>query len=204
MPCKNHPFVEDRLTRCSRCADTFCPDCIVEIGGLPYCLSCKTESMRDLRSGIPVQELDMATVGGRFVALLVDWLIIGLPLMILAFAILIPIGVISAETSEDVAPFLAIFSNIFVSLGAAAVYILYEGFMLASGGQTVGKKVMKIKVVSPEGGELTKGQAWGRAISRQVLAIVPCLGLIDNLVAFGQERTAIHDMMAKTRVINWR
>ena len=53
MPCKNHPFVEDRLTRCSRCAEAFCPDCIVEIGGLPYCLDCKTESMRDLRSGVP-------------------------------------------------------------------------------------------------------------------------------------------------------
>ena len=48
MPCKNHPFVEDRLTRCARCAEAFCPDCIVEIGGLPYCLECKTESMRDL------------------------------------------------------------------------------------------------------------------------------------------------------------
>lgn len=204
MPCKNHPFVEDRLTRCSRCADTFCPDCIVEIGGLPYCLECKTESMRDLRSGVPFQQLDMATVGTRFVALLVDWLIIGLPLMVLAFAVLIPVGVISAEAGEDVAPFLAIFSNLFVSLGAAAAYILYEGFMLASGGQTVGKKVMKIKVVTPDGNEMSKGQAWGRAISRQVLAIVPCLGLIDNLVAFGQERTAIHDMMAKTRVVNWR
>jgi uncharacterized RDD family membrane protein YckC len=202
MPCKNHPFVEDRLTRCSRCAEAFCPDCIVEIGGLPYCLSCKTESMRDLRSGVPYRELDMASIGRRFVASFIDGLIVVLPMMVLAFLVLLPLGLAGAE-EDAVPPPLAIMANLFVSLGAAAVYILYEGLMLASGGQTVGKKAMKVKVVTAEGGDITTGQAWGRAASRQILGIVPCLGLIDYLVAFGQERTTIHDMMAKTRVVNW-
>jgi len=204
MPCKNHPFVEDRLTRCSRCAEAFCPDCIVEIGGVPYCLSCKTESMRDLRSGVPLGELDMASVGRRFAAIFIDGLIVTLPIMLLAFLVLLPLGFVDAQQgTEALPPALAIFANLFVSLGAAAIYILYEGLMLASGGQTVGKKAMKVKVVTAEGRELTSGQAWGRAASRQILGIVPCLGLIDYLVAFGQERTAIHDMMAKTRVVNW-
>jgi uncharacterized RDD family membrane protein YckC len=204
MPCKNHPFVEDRLTRCSRCAEAFCPDCIVEIGGLPYCLSCKTESMRDLRSGVPSGEMDMASVGRRLVAILIDGLIVTLPILILAFLVLLPLGLVDAQDEvEGLPPAFAILGNLFVSLGAAAIYILYEGLMLASGGQTVGKKAMKVKVVSAEGRELTSGQAWGRAASRQILGIVPCLGLIDYLVAFGQERTTIHDMMAKTRVVNW-
>ena len=207
MPCKNHPFVEDRLTRCSRCADTFCPDCIVEIGGLPYCLSCKTESMRDLRSGVPTLQLDMASIGSRFTALIIDWLVLMVPILIMIFAVFVPIGLLSSgmpgSDGEELPAALAIFGNIFVSLGVAAIYILYEGLMLASGGQTIGKKAMKIKVVTAEGGEITKAQAWGRVAARQILSIVPCLGLIDNLVAFGQERTAIHDMMAKTRVVNW-
>lgn len=206
MPCKNHPFVEDRLTRCSRCAEAFCPDCIVEIGGLPYCLSCKTEAMRDLRSGVPVGVLDMASVGRRFVALFIDGLIVTIPIIALIVLVLVPFGLLDAEPQagmEELPPALAIFGNIVVSLMAGAAYILYEGLMLASGGQTVGKKAMKVKVVTAEGRELTSGQAWGRAASRQILGIVPCLGLIDYLVAFGQERTAIHDMMAKTRVVNW-
>lgn len=204
MPCKNHPFVEDRLTRCSRCAEAFCPDCIVEIGGLPYCLECKTESMRDLRSGVPLGQLDMASIGRRFTALVIDWLIVLLPIMVLAFLVLLPLGFLDAQDElEGLPPAFAIFGNLFVSLGAAAIYIAYEGLMLAAGGQTVGKKAMKVKVVTAEGHELTSGQAWGRAVSRQILGIVPCLGLIDYLVAFGQERTAIHDMMAKTRVVNW-
>ncbi|HWN44215.1 MAG TPA: RDD family protein [Thermoanaerobaculia bacterium] len=204
MPCKNHPFVEDRLTRCSRCAEAFCPDCIVEIGGLPYCLNCKTESMRDLRSGVPLGELDMASVGRRFVAFVIDWLIVLLPIMILAFLVFLPLGLFETQEGlETLPPAFAIFGNLFVSLGAAAIYILYEGLMLVSGGQTVGKKAMKVKVVSAEGRDLTTGQAWGRAASRQILGIVPCLNIINYLVAFGQERTAIHDMMAKTRVVNW-
>jgi uncharacterized RDD family membrane protein YckC len=204
MPCKNHPFVEDRLTRCSRCAEAFCPDCIVEIGGLPYCLSCKTESMRDLRSGVPLGQLDMAPIMRRFIAMFIDWLIVLLPIMVLAFLVLLPLGLVEADQGEDALPSaLAIFANLFVSLGAAAIFILYEGLMLASGGQTVGKKAVKIKVVTADGSELTSGQAWGRAASRQILNIVPCLGLIDYLVAFGEERATIHDMMAKTRVVNW-
>jgi len=198
MPCKNHPLVEDRLTRCSRCAEAFCPDCIVEIGGLPYCFDCKTESMRDLRSGVPVQELDMATVGRRFAALLVDGLIVMLPLFVVAILIFVSFDLLDAENSP-----LALIGNLFVSLFAAFAYVLYEGLMLASGGQTVGKKAMSIKVVTADGNELNSGQAWSRAVFRQLLGIVPCLGLINYLVAFGQERTCIHDMMAKTRVVNW-
>ena len=160
--------------------------------------------MRDLRSGVPFRELDMASIGRRFVAMFIDGLITVIPVMILAFLVLLPLGLIETQTgAEELPPALAIFGNLFVTLGAAAIYILYEGLMLASGGQTVGKKAMKVKVVTAEGGELTSGQAWGRAASRQILSIVPCLGLINYLVAFGQERTAIHDMMAKTRVVNW-
>ena len=47
------------------------------------------------------------------------------------------------------------------------------------------------------------GEQEPRALSRQLLSMVPCLGLIDYLVALGQERTCIQDIMAKTRVVNW-
>ncbi len=199
MPCKNHPFVEDNLTRCSRCAEAFCPDCIVEIGGQPYCLNCKTESMRDLRSGVPVHDLDVASIGRRFAALLLDGLVLAVPLFILAFLVAIPMGLLGSEENMP----LALFSQLVLSMMLGTVYILYEGLMLASGGQTVGKKAMDLKVVTAEGNDIAKGQAWTRAVSRQLLGLVPCLGLIDYLVAFGQEKTCIHDMLAKTRVINW-
>lgn len=195
MPCKNHPLVEDRLTRCSRCVEAFCPDCIVEIGGLPYCLDCKTESMRDLRSGVPVRELDMATIGRRFVAMFIDGLIVMVPALVVFFSVAIPLNLLAEESV------LGLVVQLVLSLAIGAAYVVYEGLMLSSGGQTVGKKAMSIKVVTPEGGEITRGQAWMRAGARQIISLF-CWP-IDYLVAFGQERTTIHDILAKTRVVNW-
>jgi uncharacterized RDD family membrane protein YckC len=203
MPCKNHPFVEDHLTRCSICAEAFCPDCIVEIGGLPYCLSCKTETMRDLRSGVPTRELDLATIGRRFAALWLDGIIIGVPLMIVVFVLLVPLGILDEppNNADYIQPLMFMYNGV-TTLLLLGSYILYEGLMLSAGGQTLGKKALNIKVVTLDGGEISRGQAWARAIMRQILSFVPCLGLVDYLVAFGQERSCVHDIVAKTRVVN--
>ena len=76
--------------------------------------------------------------------------------------------------------------------------------MLGSSGQTLGKKIMKIKVVNPDGSDITSGQAWGRSAMRIVFQQLSCFGILANyLVAFGQERTTLQDRIAKTRVVNW-
>lgn len=203
MPCKNHPYIEDGLTRCARCADSFCPDCIVQIGGYPYCATCKAEAMRDLRSGLPAvgRQLELASVGRRFLALWIDGIILAIPLMILAFAIGIPAGMFT-ESTGDPSPAILVLQAL-LTLAYMGFGIAYEGVMLSSGGQTIGKKALKIKVVTPEGNDITRGQAWTRSVVRQVLSAVPCLGIIDYLVAFGEDRACIHDQAAKTRVVNW-
>lgn len=204
MPCKNHPYIEDGLTRCARCAESFCPDCIVQIGGYPYCAGCKTEAMRNLQSGLPAvgRQLEMASIGRRFLALWIDGLILVIPLLILMFAIAIPSGMFDPEASEE-DPAAALLFQGLLTVAYMGFGIAYEGVMLASGGQTIGKKALRIKVVTPEGNDITRGQAWTRAVVRQVLSAVPCLGLIDYLVAFGADRACIHDQAAKTRVVNW-
>jgi uncharacterized RDD family membrane protein YckC len=79
---------------------------------------------------------------------------------------------------------------------------VYEGLMLAARGQTVGKIAMKVKVVRPDGSDISTGQAWGRAAMRHVL--VSCLCIINYLPAFFTlEKTTLHDMVASTRVVNW-
>lgn len=45
MQCKNHPEVE-AVDRCVGCAESFCPDCLVEIQGQKYCGSCKVLAVR--------------------------------------------------------------------------------------------------------------------------------------------------------------
>lgn len=208
MPCKNHPYVEEPLWRCSRCSDIFCQDCIVEIGGRVYCATCKTEAMRDLQSGVPLQALDLASIGRRFLAFWLDGLILGaivmVPAVLIFLAVGFPLGMFDeGEEAEAMLGVGMMIAQIVLTFGIMAVYILYEGWMLSRDGQTLGKKIMKIKVVTPEGGDITRGQAYTRSAIRQLIGMVPCLGLIDYLVAFGQERTCIHDQAAKTRVVNW-
>ncbi len=205
MPCKNHPFVEDRLTRCSVCAESFCPDCVVEIGGLPYCMTCKSEMVLGLLSGVPPGALDLASISRRFTAMFVDGLVLGIPLIILVF-----VGIAAAGGFEEAgrvlgsgAGYLPVIQGFATLLWLGGV-VGYEGLMLSASGQTVGKKMLGIKVVTAEGADISRGQAWGRAAIRQAFGLVPCLSLIDYLVAFGEDRTCIHDILPKTRVVNWR
>jgi uncharacterized RDD family membrane protein YckC len=204
MPCKNHPLVEEPLVYCVRCGAACCPNCFVEIGGSPYCASCKTEVVGDLRSGLPARGLDSASIGRRFGALFLDGLIINLPLSAIILGTFFALGAFRLnDPANPVNPVLFFTMEGVLILGTMVAWILYEGLMLSRDGQTIGKKALRIKVVSAEGGPLSKGQAFGRAAMRKVFELLSCIGLIDYLMAFGQQRTCIHDMVARTRVINW-
>lgn len=209
MPCKNHPSVEDGLVRCARCADSFCPDCYVELGGQPFCAECKVQRLLDLRAGTApaVGQLRLASIGRRFGAMFLDGIFLGIPLflltMIVMFVVLIPLGML--EPGADGNPFIGvqlIVQLLMMGFGVVAG-VLYHGIQLARSGQTFGKRIIGIKVVSPDGGEIRPGQAWTRAIVQQAFGFLSCLGIIDYLTAFGAERTCIHDMAAKTRVVDW-
>jgi hypothetical protein len=40
MSCRNHPEA-GATTRCTGCAESFCPNCVVELAGQMYCGACK-------------------------------------------------------------------------------------------------------------------------------------------------------------------
>src|SRR5689334_5718322 len=79
MPCKNHPQVTVDLKPCSRCKQSFCPDCVVELKGQFYCADCKAEQVKDIQSGADSTELELATIGRRFAAQFIDGLVVALP-----------------------------------------------------------------------------------------------------------------------------
>ena|SRR5258706_10889296 len=197
LHCRNHWDVVEGLRQCSRCGQTFCRDCLVDINGRPYCASCKNEQLLDVRSGVAVATtLDLADPGRRFVALFIDGLIIGLPFAVLMIVVMIGMFSTNRFTPESM---LWIQPLSWLSIVAMLVY---EGLMLGARGQTLGKIAMKIKVVRADGSDISTGQAWGRAAMRQVL--VSCLCIINYLPAFFTlEKTTLHDMVASTRVVNW-
>ena len=190
MLCRNHVDVSEGVRRCTRCEGPFCADCIVEIGGRPYCAICKNEQLLDLRSGVDAAQLELASIGRRFVAVLIDSLLIAIPLWaLMAFFFFMP-----ASRGEVPPPWTSL-----LGLPFTAVAVLYEALMLQyRNGQTLGKMAMGIRVVNPDGTPSSAGQIWGRVLIRTFLG---CFW-IDYIPAFfTQEKTTLHDMVARTRVV---
>lgn len=191
MICRNHVDVSEGVRRCSRCNTPFCNDCLVEIQGRPYCAVCKTEQLLDVRSGVDATVLDYATIGRRFGASFLDGLVTGIPTLIMVFMVM------GTQSAAGRAPS-AFMGGWF--LLPSLVAVIYEALMLQSKGQTLGKMALRVKVVAPDGRDLSTGQAWGRAVGRALLGF---LYIVDYIPAFfTSEKTTIHDLLAKTRVVN--
>ena len=193
MFCVNHPAVDEGVSLCDRCSRPFCNDCVVFLQGRRYCARCKVERLADLRSGVDRAQVQFAGIGRRFAAWWVDGLILTIPMMMMViFGLLIPTAFMSKQAPP---PWFG-----FIGWAFMPVYIVYEGLMLRARGQTLGKMALQIKVVQANGQPISTGQAWGRALMRAVF--VSILSIIDYLPAlFTTERTCIHDMAAKTRVV---
>jgi uncharacterized RDD family membrane protein YckC len=200
MPCTNHPVVNENVVNCSRCSKPFCQDCVVQLKSNYYCIDCKGEQVKDIQSGADTTQLDLAGVGTRLAARILDGLIIGIPLYAIIF-----LGLGAAMSTGANNPTIGM-SFILIMLVALFVPLLYEAVMLSMRGQTLGKMICKIKVVTPEGNDISGGQAWGRTIIHVLLAgLLGWIGALINLIfIFQAERACLHDKIAKTRVVNWR
>lgn len=194
ISCTNHWEVVEGLEHCSRCTLPFCGDCLVTMGGARYCAHCKDEQMRDVVSG--VAGIQLASRGRRFVAQIIDGFLFGIPVWIVMFGFIGMDGL--AKMGRGVVP--PAFR--FFTYGIGVLFLVYEGLMLSWRGQTLGKMAMHIKVVRPDGSPISNGQAWGRSAVRAIMLSI--LVFVNYLPAFlTKERTCVHDLAAKTRVVNW-
>lgn len=203
--CQNHPLVETDLAPCARCGRPFCPDCRVELQRRIYCADCKTEQVLDVLSGVNEAELDLAPLWKRGVAYTVD-VVIFLAVAILALALMLALAppemkIDPGNPQHNQSVVLQLTPPL---LNILTIYnLLYEGLLLQFRGQTVGKMAMGITVVTPEGRRISAGQAWGRTAIRVLCGRVQLIGLlVDYAFIFSTRRTCVHDLAARTRVVN--
>src|SRR5688572_1220483 len=91
MLCRNHIDVAEGVRRCARCGTPFCPDCLVELSGRPYCATCKSEQLLDVRSGVDRSQIQYATILRRFGAVFLDGLLVAIPMYaLMGFLIFLP------------------------------------------------------------------------------------------------------------------
>jgi uncharacterized RDD family membrane protein YckC len=194
MICRNHVDVMEGIRRCARCQTPYCRNCLVDIQGRPYCATCKSEQLLDVRSGVSavgVGMLQYASIWKRFGAAFLDALVLMIPVWIISFAV----GMAATQLPTNTQPF----ANL-ITLPLMFVQFLYEGLMYANkNGQTLGKIAMRIRVVRIDGSPITQGQAWGRAGMKFILGCA-CITYIPAF--FTDEKTTLHDMVAGTRVVD--
>ena len=141
----------------------------------------------------------LANRGRRLVARIIDALLIGIPVGAVMTAI---VGGWDFTDPDDTGR-----SGV-VQLVVLLAYFVYEGLMLSNSGQTVGKKLMKIRVAMLDNGAIPAGRpGWYRAAVYSLPEIIPCCGFIFWLVNVlnctwdKPYRQCIHDKVAKTVVV---
>ena len=152
----------------------------------------------------------------RFVAAIIDGLVIGVPIGILVFmsiASMIPTFLHTAQDNPQdpqaaMALVVAILPRIFFLLVVAlAGGWLYWGLMESSSWQaTLGKKALGLYVTDLAGNRPTFGRASGRYFAGRGISYVPSIGglyyLVDCIVAgFTERKQALHDMIAGCLVL---
>lgn len=131
---------------------------------------------------------DLAKIQSRFGAYLIDCLVIVLPILV----------VIPFENTSSGPIFMGIAGLVFFGIA------IFQLVLLSKHGQTIGKKLLNIKIVKRDtrenGGFVTNVVL--RGLVSGLISIIPFYSLIDTLFIFSQERRCIHDLIAGTIVVH--
>jgi uncharacterized RDD family membrane protein YckC len=143
---------------------------------------------------MPSTEMAYAGFWIRFVATILDGLILTIPFYVITFAfesILKP----SHEMS------LALI-QIGLMLLQLMIDALYEIILVARYGATLGKMAVGLKVVTADGEPISYGRSTGRYFAKILSELILFIGYV--MVAFNREKCGLHDFICETRVIKRR
>lgn len=141
---------------------------------------------------------ELASRGDRFRAALVD----GILGLLAAIPIFMLVGLDSFK-SPSLTQLLA-----FLGYGILVTCLLH-GYLLHHYGQTIGKRMMAIRIETLDGKPASlKRVLLQRLLPMQMVNCIPFIGsvlvgLINPLFIFGKNRRCLHDYLAKTQVCNW-
>jgi uncharacterized RDD family membrane protein YckC len=73
---------------------------------------------------------------------------------------------------------------------------------IKTNGQSIGKKMLNIKVVRRDGSPASLGRIfWMRNVVNGLISIIPGYSVVEVLFIFGEKRECLHDKLADTMVI---
>lgn len=195
---------------CSECGRPTAPEELARFGDRLVCPYCKDAYAQKLREGVaPMGAVRFGGFWLRFLAVLIDGIILAIPLGIVQFLVMGAMGLPLMRLQPDTPP-----DEVFAALGpmfgmigllslfSMAIGCTYETFFLVKFGATPGKMALGVKVVRPDGSLLTVGRAIGRYFGKMLSAMILYIGYI--MAGFDSQKRALHDMICDTRVVKTR
>jgi uncharacterized RDD family membrane protein YckC len=185
---------------CSECGRPFPLNQLVMIGNANVCAQCKPVYLQRVREGgQPIGAMRYAGFWIRFVAYIIDSVILSVALSIITVPLALVLGgsaMFTDPTAMGVTALLAIAGYGLVTL---FISFWYQGYFVSKRGGTPGKLILGLKIIHPDGSMLSMGQAIGRFLCYLIDGLTLYIGFI--MIGFDMEKRALHDRICDTRVI---
>ena len=141
--------------------------------------------------------LELAGRGARFIAALVDGIVQGLVFGAFAYFTRGSLALFSSDSFG---------TTLIILLASLAVFLLVQGWLLVQRGQTIGKSLLGLRIVRPDGRQVGPARLLGlRYALGFAIGVLPLVGwlysLVDALLIFRESRRCLHDQIADTVVV---
>lgn len=156
-------------------------------------------AVQDIRE--PHMAAEAAGRGTRLVGVILDGIIAGalvyVPLAIGVATSHRPLMVNAHFNGQAIAG-----AGLWLALLGFVAWVWLTILFVSRNGQSIGKKLLGIKVVRSDGSKASLGRIfWLRNVVNTLLGLIPMYGLVDALLIFGEARQCVHDKIADTIVI---
>ena len=172
-----------------------CPKCGAMDYGTPFCAKCQAPVDRSVPVTAPstAEPVDgapvaLASIPRRFLALIADYLIIGIIADIIGMAYRLGTGSSSNAMTFHTAFWIS-----------TLLFFAYFTVLIGDSGQTLGKKLLGIRVVRPGGLPVSYGRATVRTLGYYLSSLFLGLGFVWAL--FNKNNQTWHDKLAGTLVV---
>ncbi|TNF50636.1 RDD family protein [bacterium] len=172
-----------------------CPNCGTRDYGTPYCVKCQASMDRSISEIQPStvepvhpESLTLASIPRRFLALMADYLIIGIIADIIGMAYRFGTG-----SSSYTMTFQAAFAI------STLLFLTDFTVLIGDSGQTLGKKLLGVCVVQTDGLPVSYSRALGRTVGYYISSLFFGLGFLWAL--WDGNNQTWHDKLAGTLVV---
>jgi uncharacterized RDD family membrane protein YckC len=183
--------------KCSQCHREFPADDLIRYQDSWICSNCKPLFFQRLREGLPAPGTFVyAGFWIRAGAKMIDFVILWIAEMAFLFALMPIFGISFFSPARGTAPNLAFLLIYPFLIGFSFAYSVY---FVGKYGATPGKMALGLKIVSSSGQPVGYGKAFARMLGEMLSGLICYMGYI--MVAFNDEKKALHDQICDTRVI---